>query len=152
MHDKLFSGEGARHTNAHIHIHTHTSKLTHTHPHTQRGTRPHLVGDDFGVLPQVLLQLQLLRYLCELLADKLGDCGHTCTHTRNHTHTPTMKRHTFHHYYCSNYDDNIFCITFMTCMKTFPFYLMIFGQIREHISLICGMLWILPPFTPFVFG
>lgn len=44
-------------------------------------TRSHLVGEDFSVLPEARLQLQLLRHLCELLRDKLGDCARTHKHT-----------------------------------------------------------------------
>lgn len=46
-----------------------------THTHTP--THTHLMGEDFGVLPQALLQLQLLRHFCELLGDKLGDWENT---------------------------------------------------------------------------
>ncbi len=53
---------------------THMYTRTHTHTHA---TRSHLVGEDFSVLPEALLQLQLLRHLCELFCDKLGDCTHT---------------------------------------------------------------------------
>lgn len=39
------------------------------------GARPHLVGEGFSVLAQVLLQLQLLHGLAVVLGDQLGHCG-----------------------------------------------------------------------------
>lgn len=52
----------------------------------------HLMGEDFGMLPEALLQLQLLRHFCELLSDKLGNWAHT--ETKQMRNPGQKQRHT----------------------------------------------------------